>query len=282
MLTSPRVILCDLIADLALHVESFPIVATDLSSRSTSIWPGRRMNAAIMARRLALPVACLGEVGADCFGDAVVRDCAPSGSMSRAWWSTRDAWIPVAGVPVDPAPSRPTPYPGTFRLTASPEAWLQPLQVAQAAYADGWAEHAGVAATTRSCLPHRPGRRCAGLFRPRPGNPALDNAWHLAAAALATVVLLDVQEAERLTGHAGPRPWRRRRWPTVQPLAVVKRGGEGRPPATARETCRPAYPVTVGCHWRGGQRGRCRDLRWLNACRCRPWRSWPTLPVWRK
>ena len=205
--TRPVVVLCDLIADLALHVESFPIAATDLKKLTyIDLGPGGACNAAIMARRLGLPVACLGEVGADRFGDAVVRGLRAERIDVSGVVVDPDVRTPVAGVLVDPrAEPAYLGYPGTLRLTALPEAWLQPLQVAQAVYADGWAEHAGVAAMILAAFRIAQAAGAPVFFDPGPGNPALDNAWHLAAAALATVV-----SGERAGGRAADRPRRPR------------------------------------------------------------------------
>lgn len=244
----PVVVLCDLIADLALHIESFPVVATDLQKLSyIEVGPGGACNTAIMVRRFGLPVACLGEVGGDRFGEAVLRGLRAERVDVSGIVVDPDVRTPVAGVLVDPrAEPAYLGYPGTLRLAAAPEVWLSVLRSARAVFADGWAEHAGVAALILEAFAVA---RAAGVpvfFDPGPGNPALDNAWHRQAASLATGVLANEGEAERLTGYADPVAAARALLALGVRLAVVKRGAAGCVLATAEETVlAPAYPVQV-------------------------------------
>lgn len=242
------VVLCDLIADLALHIESFPVAATDLQKLTyIEVGPGGACNTAIMARRFGLPVACLGELGRDRFGEAVLRGLRAERIAVSGIVTDPAVRTPVAGVLVD---ARAEPaylgYPGTLRLSAVPEAWRLPLQSARAVFADGWAEHAGVAALILEAFSLARAAGAAIFFDPGPGNPALDNAWHRDAASLATVVLANEGEAERLTGHAAPDAAARALLASGARLAVVKRGAAGCVLATAEEiVAAPAYPVAV-------------------------------------
>jgi 5-dehydro-2-deoxygluconokinase len=244
----PVIVLCDLIADLALHIESFPVDATDLKKLAyVELGPGGACNIAIMARRFGLPVACLGEVGEDRFGAAVLHGLVIERVDATGVVVSPDVRTPVAGVLVD---ARAEPaylgYPGTLRLSAVPETWLPRLRSARAVFADGWAEHAGVAAIILEAFRVAKDACVPVLFDPGPGNPAVDNGWHRTAAALATVVLANEQEAERLTGRADPVAAAQALLSNGVELAVVKRGAEGCLLATRRETVLdPAYPVSV-------------------------------------
>ncbi len=242
------VILCDLIADLALHIESFPVDATDLKKLTyVELGPGGACNIAIMARRFGLSVACQGEVGEDRFGAAVLHGLAIEHIDTTDVVVSPDARTPVAGVLVD---ARAEPaylgYPGTLRLSTVPESWLPRLQSARAVFADGWAEHAGVAAIILEAFRSAKAAGVPVFFDPGPGNPALDNGWHRTVAALATVVLANEGEAERLTGHADPAAAAQALLTNGAELAVVKRGAAGCILALRGETVSaPAYPVPV-------------------------------------
>ncbi len=244
----PVVILCDLIADLALHIESFPVSATDLKKLTyVELGPGGACNVAIMARRFGLPVACLGEVGEDRFGAAVLHGLMAERVDLSGMIVGPDVRTPVAGVLVD---FRAEPaylgYPGTLRLSAVPDTWLPRLQSARAVFADGWAEHAGVAAIILEAFRVAREAGVPVFFDPGPGNPALDNGWHRTAASLATVVLANEQEAERLTGESEPSAAAQVLLANGAELAVVKRGAEGCLLALRHETeSAPAYPVPV-------------------------------------
>lgn len=244
----PVIVLCDLIADLALHVESFPVDATDLKKLTyVELGPGGACNVAIMARRLGLPVACLGEVGEDRFGAAVLQGLTSERIAVTGVVVSSDVRTPVAGVLVD---ARAEPaylgYPGTLRLSAAPDGWLPALQSARALFADGWAEHGGVAALILEAFRIAGAAGVPVFFDPGPGNPALDNGWHRRAAALASVVLANEQEAERLTGLADPVAAAQGLLANGAELAVVKRGAAGCVLAMRHETvAAPAYPVRV-------------------------------------
>lgn len=248
MTKHPVVVLCDLIADLALHIEAFPVNATDLQKLTyIEVGPGGACNTAIMARRFGRPVACLGEVGNDRFGEAVVRGLRAEKIDVSGVVIDAEVKTPVAGVLVDPrAEPAYLGYPGTLRLSTVPDAWHPVLGSAQALFADGWAEHMGVAALILQAFRFA---RQAGVpifFDPGPGNPALNNSWHQDAAGLATVVLANEAEAERLTGQAEPESAARILLSLGARLAVVKRGAAGCLLAQSGEMISaPAYPVQV-------------------------------------
>jgi ribokinase len=169
----PVVIIGDLIADLALHIEAFPVNAADLKKLGyVELGPGGACNTAIMVRRFGLPVACLGEVGEDRFGAAVLHGLAIEQIDASGVVVSPDGRTPVAGVLVD---ARAEPaylgYPGALRLSVMPESWPARLRAARAVCADGWAEHAGGGGAHPGRFSGRQGCRCAGLLRSRPRQP---------------------------------------------------------------------------------------------------------------
>lgn len=247
-MTQAVIVLCDLIADLAMHIPAFPVQAADLQNVTyLELGPGGACNTAIMAARLGLPVMCLGELGYDTFGEAVLEGLQSEGiDVSQIILSTA-VRTPVAGVIVD---TRAEPaylgYRGTLRLNGLPEAWRTSVRAAQAVFADGWAETEGIATTILEAFREATAAGVPAFFDPGPGNPALDNSWHREAARLATVVLANEKEAIRLTGQGdalaagqafvsnGPR------------LAVVKRDVAGALLITAEKfELAPGYPVHV-------------------------------------
>ncbi len=228
------IVLCDLIADLSLRITGFPVVAQDLQEVTyLELGPGGACNAAILASRLGLPVLALGEVGRDEFGRTVVDGLLREGVQVDQIARNPAGRTPVAGVLVDPA-SEPAylGYAGVLQLRALPDAWQRPIRAAAALYADGWAEHEGVANIVLQAFEIAHAAGVPVFFDPGPGNPRLpdDNAWHREAAALATVVLVNEAEAEKLTGVANPEAAARAiasLAATGDRIAVVKRGPHG-------------------------------------------------------
>jgi sugar/nucleoside kinase (ribokinase family) len=223
------VVLGDLIADLALRIPSFPIQATQLQQvEYLEIGPGGAANVAIMAARLGLSVACLGEVGTDRFGEILLEGLRAEGIDTAGVLARRESETPVAGVIVDRA-GEPAylGYPGKLSVrTLTPE-WTNALRSAQAAFSDGWVDHDHLPALILEAM------RCAiqsgvpYFFDPGPGNPRFDLAWHKEACSLARVVLATEEEALRLTGLADPVESAKgllRRGPE---MVVLKRGAAG-------------------------------------------------------
>ncbi len=288
MPTTPRgnvIVLCDLIADLSLRISGFPVVAQDLQEVTyLELGPGGACNAAILVSRLGLPVLALGEVGRDEFGRVVIDGLLREGIQVDQIVRNPAGRTPVAGVLVDPA-SEPAylGYAGALQIRSLPDAWRRPIRAAAALYADGWAEHEGVANIVLEALQIA---RAAGVpifFDPGPGNPRLpdDNAWHREAAALATVVLVNEAEAARLTGMTDPEAAARALASlsaTGDRIAVVKRGPDGAVLAKGDAVeVAPAYPVE--CVMRPA-----RVTAWrlpsstaiCGGCRCPRWASWRT------
>jgi sugar/nucleoside kinase (ribokinase family) len=240
------IILGDLIADFSLRIARFPIQAQDLLKVAyIELGPGGATNVAISAARLGLAVACLGEVGDDRFGTVVLEGLQREGIDISQVVVTPRASTPVAGVIVD---ARGEPaylgYPGSLQLTALPPAWRQLIQEAQALYADGWVEHSGGRDIILEAfrLAHTAG--VPTFFDPGPGNPALDNAWHCEAAALATVLLATDDEASRLSGIGDPLTSARALLANGSQLVVIKRGEAGCLLLTGEEMhISPGFPV---------------------------------------
>jgi 5-dehydro-2-deoxygluconokinase len=225
------VVMCDLIADLSLRIDTFPVRAQDLQQMSyPEIGPGGATNVAITASRFGLPVSCLGEVGDDRFGTVVLEGLKREGVDVTGVAVTSGAQTPVAGVLVD---ERGEPaylgYPGTLTLDKLPHTWEAAIEFATAVFADGWVEHEGIAAVILKAFRHARAVKVPVFFDPGPGNPRLPkgNAWHLDAAALATVVLLNEQEAARLTALADPLAAARMLLANGAELVVLKRGVAG-------------------------------------------------------
>jgi sugar/nucleoside kinase (ribokinase family) len=65
------------------------------------------------------------------------------------------------------------------------------------------------------------------FFDPGPGNPALDNSWHLKACRLSTVVLATEEEARRISGKPDPLDSARALLRLGPALIVIKRGVAG-------------------------------------------------------
>jgi sugar/nucleoside kinase (ribokinase family) len=245
---NPVIVVCDLLADLALHVQAFPITAASMQMLSyLELGPGGAGNTAIMAAHLGLPVACLGEVGADVFGEIVRQGLENEGIDVSGMIVTPGARTPVAGVVVDvQAEPAYLGYRGSLRLAKLPAAWTEKLRAAAAVFADGWAEHAGSIALVLDAFGRAKEAGVPVFFDPGPGNPALDNAWHREAAALATVVLANEDEARRLTGQDDALAAGRVLLVEGVALVVVKRGAAGCVLVTPEQSvAAPAYPVDL-------------------------------------
>lgn len=245
-LPAPVIIISDLLADLVMHIPAFPVNATDLVSVSyMELGPGGACNTAIMAARLGLRVACLGEVGYDAFGEAVLEGLQQEGIDVTGVIVSPAVRTPVAGVVVDVA-AEPAylGYRGDLRLNGLPDAWRPVIRAAAAVFADGWAETPGVAATNLEAFREAKAAGVPIFFDPGPGNPSLDNAWHKEAAALATVVLANEKEAIGLTGQRDALAAGQALVKEGPTLAVVKRDVAGALLIAAdRFEIAPGYPV---------------------------------------
>ena len=121
----PVCILGDLIADLSVRVDTFPITAQDLHPVSyLELGPGGATNIAIMAARFGLAVSCFGELGKDPFGDIVWKGLQREHIETEHILVSPQTRTPVAGVVVDeqrePAYLG---YQGELHTLALPSAW---------------------------------------------------------------------------------------------------------------------------------------------------------------
>lgn len=236
----------DLIADLAMRIQDFPIQAQDLKPLSyLEIGPGGATNIAIMAARFRLPVSCMGQVGRDAFGEIVMSGLRREGIETGNIIVSESGKTPVAGVLVDrqrePAYLG---YMGNLVVRDLADGWRETIEQAQALFADGWVE-----------IPEMPGMildafraaKNAGVkifFDPGPGNPAGDLTWQIEAAALATVLLVNKEEAQRLANVGDPIAAARSLVQKGPELVVLKMGAEGMILVTRHAEVRSAgFPV---------------------------------------
>ncbi len=223
------IVMGDMIADLAMRIPRFPVVAQDLKPLShLEIGPGGATNIAIMAARFGLPVACMGEVGHDAFGDIVLAGLQREGIGTTLVITTAESKTPVAGVLVDeqrePAYLG---YAGNLTVRALTDEWRAAIQSADALFADGWVE---IPEMPQMILDAFEIAKRAGVkifFDPGPGNPALDLNWHVRVAALADVLLVNEEEAQRLTNLDDARTAAKFLIENGSQLVVLKRGARG-------------------------------------------------------
>lgn len=223
------IILGDILADYAIRIEQLALQPKDLQRVSyLALGPGGACNVAIMAAHLGLSVAALGEVGDDLFGEIVLEGLAAEGVDVSNVIVTPGARTPVANVLVDEG-GEPAylGFPGSLTVARLSDAWTPLIGAAEALYADGWAEHAGVPGMVLAALRLAREAGVPSFFDPGPGNPKIDNAWHSEAAALATVLLATEDEARRLSGEADPIASARALLGRGSQLAVIKRGMAG-------------------------------------------------------
>ena len=219
----------NLIVDFLLYIEGFPVEARALEEVShVAIGPGGACNVAIVAARMGLPVSVLGEVGQDYFGEIILGGLQREGILTGEVVVNKASATPVAGVLVDPQ-GEPgyLGYPGAALLQSLPDEWRASLREADALFVDGWIEYPAVANMVLEALDTARGAGAQTFFDPGPGNPRQDNAWHLDAAARATVVLATQTEAARLTGQEDPAAAAAQLLENGSELVIVKRGADG-------------------------------------------------------
>jgi sugar/nucleoside kinase (ribokinase family) len=101
------------------------------------------------------------------------------------------------------------------------------IGAAEALYADGWVDQPGEADIILEGLRVSKEAGVPSFFDPGPGNPKVDNAWHVEAAGLSTVLLATEEEARRLSGEADPVNSARVLLARGSRLVVIKRGMAG-------------------------------------------------------
>ncbi len=223
------IILGDLIADFSLRIRSFPVIAGSMQRvEYLELGPGGATNVAIAAARLGLPVGCLGEVGGDRFGEIVLQGLQAESIDTSGIHVLPGQETPVAGVVVD---ARGEPaylgYPGNLRLAELPEAWRETIAKSQGLFVDGWVDYQEASGVILGGLRSAREGEVPSFFDPGPGNPAVDNAWHTEAAALATVLIATEEEARALSGITDPFASAEALLSRGPQLVVVKRGVAG-------------------------------------------------------
>lgn len=225
-------ILGDLIADVSMRLTAFPIEAQNLHRLSYfAVGPGGACNVAIMAARFGLKVSGLGELGADVMGEVVRDGLQKEGVLVDQMMMDASRSTPVAGVMVD---QQGEPgylgYPGKLALRKLPESWKDAIAKAELLFADGWAETPSIAEMVLEAFTLAKEAGVPVLFDPGPGNPDAEmneNAWMQEAIALSQVVLLNRDEAKRLTNQADDEAMIQRLHSMGPEFVVMKRGKDG-------------------------------------------------------
>ncbi|HSM57515.1 MAG TPA: carbohydrate kinase family protein [Candidatus Sulfomarinibacteraceae bacterium] len=223
------VVLGDLLADYSAHIPDLCSHPRDLQRISyLELGPGGACNVAIMARRFGLPVACLGEVGGDIFGEIVLDGLRREGVDVSNIVVNEAAHTPVATVLVD---ERGEPaylgYRGTLQMIALPDDWRPVIEQADGLFSDGWIEYQEVADIILEAFRVAQNAGVPVFFDPGPGNPDIDNEWHREAALLASVLLATEEEAKRLSGERDPVASARALLQGGTGTVIIKRGAAG-------------------------------------------------------
>jgi sugar/nucleoside kinase (ribokinase family) len=192
------------------------------------IGPGGATNIAIMAARFGLQVECIGEVGRDSFGDIVRAGLEREGIGTHDVITTPETKTPVAGVLVDqkrePAYLG---YMGHLTVHMLPEAWREKIVIADALFADGWVEIPEMPTMILDSFRIAQDTGVPVFFDPGPGNSMFDLGWHSDAATLATVLLVNEEEAMRLSGLDDAPAASRELLRRGAELVVLKQGARG-------------------------------------------------------
>ncbi len=223
------IVLGDTIADLSLHIPSFPIQAGEcLRTTYFELGPGGATNVAITAARLGLSVGCLGEVGDDHFGKVVLEGLRLEGIDTTEIVVTPQAETPVAGVVVD-AKGEPAylGHRGSLQIQTFPPRWSTSVQTAEALFAGGWAEYDSTPGIVLKGMRIAQQSDVPIFFDPGPGNPDIDNSWWDEAVALTTVLLLNEDEIKRITGLDRLQDAASSLLSRGLEMVVTKRGAEG-------------------------------------------------------
>jgi ribokinase len=223
------IVLGDLIADLVLHIDQFPVNAEDLKRvEYIDIGPGGATNVAITAARLGLQVGCLGEVGDDRYGELIIDGLKQEKIDVSGVVKTPGVYTPLACVIVgDGSEPAYLGYRGTLQVDELETPWRSIIGESEALFVDGWADHAGVETIVLEGLQKAQEAGVPSFFDPGPGNREFSLDWHLEAASRATVLLLNEAEATRLSGAQSAESAASKLLETGPESVFVKRGGEG-------------------------------------------------------
>ncbi len=239
----PLTTLGDLIADLCLDVESFPILPSGHQTLSgLALGPGGAGNALVAAARLGLPAVALGCVGDDWIGARVLSHLNAEGVeagrvMRQTGADTRTAVRLRAGTGEQVFMGRP----GGLGPATLPETWAHAIADSGVLLVDGWSFfHSnpalvlqGVEAASQASVPL--------LFDPGPRVGAIDPEWLRTVTRAATVILATEPEHQALTRQLDLRDLRALK--SLRAL-ILKLGPGGCVISTAAEriVC-PGYPV---------------------------------------
>ena len=239
----PLTTLGDLIADLCLDVESFPILPPGHQTLSgLALGPGGAGNALVAAARLGLPAVALGCVGDDWIGARVLTHLNAEGVeagrvMRQTGADTRTAVRLRAGTGEQVFMGRP----GGLGPATLPETWAHAIADSGVLLVDGWSFfHSnpalvlqGVEAASQASVPL--------LFDPGPRVGAIDPEWLRTVTRAATVILATEPEHQALTRQLDLRDLRALK--SLRAL-ILKLGPGGCVISTAAEriVC-PGYPV---------------------------------------
>lgn len=222
-------VLGDLIADFSLRIPSFPVQPGDLTRVNyLEVGPGGATNVAIMLRRFGEAVACLGEIGADEFGEIVREGLEAEGIDTSCIVENKHGETPVAGVVVDQA-GEPAylGYRGDLAIKELTDSWRASIESSKALFADGWADHESVPEIILGGFKHARQSGLRTFFDPGPGNPEFDLRWHIDALQHVDVLMATETEANRLTGLSDPLNAAVALLDRGPGMVVVKRGVAG-------------------------------------------------------
>jgi sugar/nucleoside kinase (ribokinase family) len=239
-------VLGDLIADFSLRIPTFPVQSGDLTRVNyLELGPGGATNVAIMLRRFGEQVTCLGEIGADEFGEIVREGLESEGIDTSAIVENENGETPVAGVVVDQV-GEPAylGYRGNLGIKELTRDWSDRIQASKAVFADGWADHEYVADIITGGLRAAKKKAVKTFFDPGPGNPEYALDWHCDVLEYVDVLLATEAEANRLTGLTDPLNAALALLEQGPELIVIKRGVAGCVLFTREQVqIAPGFPV---------------------------------------
>lgn len=202
---------------------------------------------AITAARLGLGVKCLGEVGADQFGEVVLDGLESEGIDISGMVVSRGAETPVGGVVVDrDAEPAYVGYPGSLQIGALLPEWGEAIRGSQGFFVEGWVDHEEMIRVNMQALEVAREAGVTTFFDPGPGNPALDQEWRRSAAANCDVLMATEREAKALTELVDPVESGKELLARGPGLVVIKRGPAGCLLLREDEVrIAPGFPVVV-------------------------------------
>ena len=241
-------VLASLPVDLCVELDTLPRGGGTLTpASSVGLELGGGCNVAIVAARLGLDVAVLGEIGEDRFGQLVLDELRAEGVDTAGVIVSRSAATPLVLALVDSGAEPAYIY---LRDATGPRAlsaaWQESIRGASELFVGGWSDHAAMSRILLDALALARAAGVPGYFDPGPGNPDVDEGWHLEAAAQAAVVLATMSEAARLTGLDTPERAARALLGAHTNIVIIKQGAQGCTICTADELVQvPALEVAV-------------------------------------